>query len=87
MLDLSTVSRHVAALEGEGLLLKSADPADKRACRVELTDAGVAHITQLWESRINSVRAILQDWPAEDVRTLTSLLARFVRDTEKERYK
>jgi DNA-binding MarR family transcriptional regulator len=82
MLDLSTVSRHLRALEAEGLVAKSADPDDKRAYRLELSEAGTAFVHEFWQARIRSVHGALADWTAEDVNTLTNLLGRFVRDTE-----
>src|SRR3954471_2340106 len=39
-LDSSTVSRHVRTLEDAGLLARAGDPADRRASRLEITDAG-----------------------------------------------
>ena len=39
-LDLSTVSRQVAALEGAGLVRRASDPSDKRASLVEVTELG-----------------------------------------------
>ncbi|MFG2037696.1 MarR family winged helix-turn-helix transcriptional regulator [Dactylosporangium sp. NPDC048998] len=39
-LDLSTVSRQVAALESAGLVRRLQDPSDKRASLVEATDLG-----------------------------------------------
>jgi DNA-binding MarR family transcriptional regulator len=81
-LDQSTTSRHVRTLEEEGLLAKSADPDDKRAWRVQLTEAGTAHIDQLWDSRVREVADALGTWTTEDVHTLTDLLRRFVCDTE-----
>jgi len=39
-LDLSTVSRQVAALENAGLVRRLPDPSDKRASLVEVTELG-----------------------------------------------
>ncbi len=84
LLDLSTVSRHLRALEDEGHVAKSADPDDKRAFQVGLTERGHDFVRQYWRDRISAIQAALSDsaWSADDVRALAKLLDRFVRDTE-----
>jgi DNA-binding MarR family transcriptional regulator len=81
-LDLSTVSRHLRALEDEGRLAKTADPDDKRAFQVGLTERGDALMEEYWQARVAIFMEALTDWNGEDVRTLATLLDRFVRDTE-----
>jgi DNA-binding MarR family transcriptional regulator len=81
-LDLSTVSRHLRALEDEGHIAKSADPDDKRAFQVGLTERGQDFVQEFWRNRVAVVHGALSSWAGEDVRTLTDLLGRFVRDTE-----
>lgn len=84
MLDLSTVSRHLRALEDEGHVVKSGDPDDKRAFQVGLTERGHDFVQQFWRARVASVHTALADsaWSADEVRALATLLERFVRDTE-----
>jgi DNA-binding MarR family transcriptional regulator len=82
MLDLSTVSRHLRALETEGLVAKTADPDDKRAFRLELSEAGSAFVHEFWQARMRDMLGALDGWSPEEVNTLTDLLRRFVRDTE-----
>jgi DNA-binding MarR family transcriptional regulator len=81
-LDLSTVSRHLRTLEEEGYVVKSADPDDKRAFQVGVTERGHDFVERFWCERANAIREALSAWPADDVRALTNLLDRFVRDTE-----
>ncbi|MBS2964913.1 MarR family transcriptional regulator [Actinocrinis puniceicyclus] len=81
-LDLSTISRHLRTLEEEGYIAKTADPDDKRAFQVGLTERGHDFVRQFWRDRVNAVRDALSEWTADDVRALTRLLDRFVRDTE-----
>ena len=81
-LDLSTVSRHLRTLEEEGYVVKSADPDDKRAFQVGVTERGHDFVEQFWCERANTIRDALSAWTADDVQTLTKLLDRFVRDTE-----
>jgi DNA-binding MarR family transcriptional regulator len=84
MLDLSTVSRHLRALEDEGHVVRSADPDDKRAFQVGLTERGHDFVQEFWRARIATVHGALAEtaWTADEVRTLATLLDRFVRDTE-----
>jgi DNA-binding MarR family transcriptional regulator len=84
MLDLSTVSRHLRALEDEGHVAKSADPDDKRAFQVGLTERGHDFMQEFWRNRVASVLCSLSEasWTADEVHTLTTLMDRFVRDTE-----
>jgi DNA-binding MarR family transcriptional regulator len=81
-LDLSTVSRHLRTLEDEGQIARSADPDDKRAFQVGLTERGRDFVREFWHNRVTAVLGALSDWTGDDVRALTDLLDRFVRDTE-----
>lgn len=81
-LDLSTVSRHLRALEEEGYIAKSADPDDKRAFQVGVTERGHDFVERFWHERVAVIRDALSEWTAHDVHALTKLLDRFVRDTE-----
>jgi DNA-binding MarR family transcriptional regulator len=82
LLDLSTVSRHLRVLEDEGHIVKSADPDDKRAFQVGLTERGHDFVQEFWRNRVAVVHRALSGWTGDDVRALTELLDRFVRDTE-----
>src|SRR5579875_461896 len=81
-LDLSTVSRHLRALEEEGQVARQADPADGRAARIALTDKGEAFVKEYWDRRISELHDALSDWPTDEVGTLTRLLDKLIRDTE-----
>lgn len=87
-LDISTVSRHVKALEESGHLLRIEDPEDKRACLLEITEQG----SQLYDAAMTARGAVLDraiaDWSEEDRTTLAVLvgrLARNVHDTHETR--
>lgn len=84
MLDLSTVSRHLRTLEDEGHVAKSADPDDKRAFQVGLTERGHDFVQEFWRSRVAAVHTALSEseWTTDEVHALATLLDRFVRDTE-----
>lgn len=58
------LSRVVAKLEDRGLLGRSTDPADRRAARVECTDAGTAEHLRLRAERTQLLTARLATMPA-----------------------
>jgi DNA-binding MarR family transcriptional regulator len=79
-LDLSTVSRHARFQEDAGRLVKVADPADRRAHRLALTEAGIEHVDQLWRHRIERLETAVGHWSSEDARTLSVLAERLAGD-------
>ena len=79
-LDLSTVSRHARVQEDAGRVVKVADPADRRAHRLALTEAGIDRVLQLWERRIQRLSEVIGHWDAEDAKTLTVLAERLAGD-------
>jgi DNA-binding MarR family transcriptional regulator len=80
MLDLSTVSRHCQALERAGFIERSPDPADGRASRVALTEAGDAALESVLANRVAALADVLHRWDPEDRRRLTELLRRLADD-------
>jgi DNA-binding MarR family transcriptional regulator len=82
-LDLSTVSRHVAALEAAGLVTRQPDRADRRACLIRAAAEGQAVLARLREQRRQRMRQIFADWPTGDRRELARLLARLNADVDK----
>jgi DNA-binding MarR family transcriptional regulator len=79
-LDLSTISRHVQALEADGYLVKVRDPRDGRACRLKATAAGRAAINKAAARRIEFFRRATAHWKPHDFRTLVDLLTRLTED-------
>ena len=75
--DPSTVSRQVAELVKAGLVERVPDPADGRASLLVATERGGAVHAMRRERRVATFGRIVADWPADDVATLTDLLARF----------
>jgi DNA-binding MarR family transcriptional regulator len=64
--DLSVVSRQVAALEAAGLVARSPDPADGRASLIAVTEAGKELFDRKREKFQALLRTLLVDWsPAE----------------------
>ena len=76
-LAATTVTRQVAAMDADGLVRRSRDPHDGRACRVELTDEGARRMREVRAARVDRVGDLLGDWPEADRQALAALLARF----------
>jgi DNA-binding MarR family transcriptional regulator len=81
-LDASTVSRHVAQLHSAGLIERTPDPADGRAQRVKLSDAGTTRIKAALRSRRDLLEKCLESWEPRDLEELDRLLTRFAADVE-----
>ncbi len=76
-LDVSTMSRHVRALEERGYLARTADPDDGRAALLTLTPAGRKVLATAWASRRAWIDRCLESWPAEDRSVLNDVIDRF----------
>jgi DNA-binding MarR family transcriptional regulator len=83
-LDKSTVSRQVTSLVSLGLVTRTPDPDDARAQVLAPSPEGSARLARIRDARRARWESDLGDWPAEDIATLASLLARFndVRERE-----
>src|SRR4051794_41032701 len=74
--DLSTVSRQVAALEAAGLVRRTPDPTDRRASLIEATDTGAEVFAQNREKWLGALRNLLCDWTAAERQEFARLFAR-----------
>lgn len=74
--DISTISRQTSALVQAGLIERTADPADGRACLLVPTEAGRALYEKGRETRNLWLAGTLHDWPKADVDQLIGLLDR-----------
>lgn len=83
--DPSTVSRHVAHLVDLGLIERTADPGDGRACLLAATERGRQTAENIVRRRTLNISILLADWPVEDRKQFTDLLARFTNDFERNR--
>lgn len=81
-LDQSTVSRHVAHLERDGLACRDADPTDGRAFSVQLTGKGSKLLTKFDHVRRTLLSEVLADWSEKDTAALARLLGRLIEDLE-----
>ncbi|MET8624028.1 MarR family transcriptional regulator [Kitasatospora sp. NPDC004669] len=77
MLDKSTVSRQVTALEKLGLLRREADPDDQRGQILRATEAGLTLLRDANEQRRLSFTSRFTDWSDEDVARFAAYLARY----------
>lgn len=83
--DPSTVSRQVATLVGMGLLDRRADPGDRRASVVGVTDAGMALLKRVRQRRDERIAAITEPWQPAEREQFAELLDRFTAGFEDSR--
>jgi len=76
LLDDSTMTRQIAALEQKGLVARSANPSDRRVGLIAATDAGAAATTEMLAMRLARVETYLADWRPAERQTFGRLLAR-----------
>jgi DNA-binding MarR family transcriptional regulator len=75
-LDRTVLTYLIDDLEKAGLVVRTADPHDRRARRVSLTDAGAARLEEL-SARMREVEGqLLAGLPAEDAEQLRSIVTR-----------
>ncbi|MFJ9691157.1 MarR family winged helix-turn-helix transcriptional regulator [Kitasatospora sp. NPDC101183] len=77
MLDKSTVSRQVGALEKLGLLARETDPDDQRGQILRATEAGLTLLRDANEQRRQAFTSRFNDWSDEDVARFADYLARY----------
>ncbi|MFJ8435278.1 MarR family winged helix-turn-helix transcriptional regulator [Kitasatospora sp. NPDC094019] len=77
MLDKSTVSRQVTALEKLGLLRRETDPEDQRGQILLATEAGLTLLREANEQRRVSFSTRFTSWSDEDVARFADYLARY----------
>ncbi|WP_280357345.1 MarR family winged helix-turn-helix transcriptional regulator [Nocardia otitidiscaviarum] len=74
------VTRQVQRLEKNGFVGRVADPDDRRAQLVRLTDSGRAAVDAIRAVQRRWMREALADWSSEDLRTLATLNHRMLDD-------
>lgn len=80
--DASTVSRQTAALVKAGLLQRTPDPADGRACVLEATPEGLRAFEHNRRRRDAHIARMLSGWDPVDLAKLVDLLDKFNTDFE-----
>jgi DNA-binding MarR family transcriptional regulator len=78
--DVSTVSRQVAALERSGLVARTRDASDGRATQLATTTEGRRVVRRLRQARREALSDIFGSWDPDDLATFALLLDRFVED-------
>ncbi|MEE1784776.1 MarR family transcriptional regulator [Streptomyces sp. SP17BM10] len=73
----ATVSRQIRALEELGLVARVADPLDRRASFVSLTEDGRRRYLAARGVRMRRVREVMGGWSQGDVARFAELLHRF----------
>ena len=76
--DISTASRQVSRLVDEGLVVRAADPGDRRAARHRLTEAGRDLHARLVAARRSVLEDRLAAFSDEERARFADLLERFV---------
>lgn len=77
-LDTSTVSRHVAQLQRNGLVERSPDPGDRRAQLVGISAEGQLQLDQAFRRRRELLAATLAGWEPSDIAEFERLLGKLV---------
>ncbi|PWU48967.1 MarR family transcriptional regulator [Micromonospora globispora] len=75
-LDGSTVTRQVSALQRDGLIARTPDPADGRGTVISPTPAGLQRMAAVQAARTRLYGDILAAWSPDDRETLAELLHR-----------
>ncbi|MEU5512420.1 MarR family winged helix-turn-helix transcriptional regulator [Streptomyces fungicidicus] len=78
--EASHVTRTVQQLQKSGHVTRVPDPDDRRAQRIELTDAGREAIIRVREAGVRGMQVALADWSPDDLRQLATLFHRMVDD-------
>jgi DNA-binding MarR family transcriptional regulator len=76
-LDRTVTTRYLSRLEAAGLVARSADEADGRATRVELTAAGTEAMRTIRKRFTTRIDTILAGWSKRDADRFAADLARF----------
>lgn len=76
-LDPSTITRQVQAVERLGLATRSADPSDRRAALLDLTEAGREAVHQARAHRRLMLDRLLEDWSDQEREEFLRALRRF----------
>ena len=78
--EASHVTRQLRQLEKGGYVIRVADPDDRRAQRVQLTEAGLAAVDRIREASRRGMEVALAHWSPGDLRELATLFHRLFDD-------
>ncbi|MEY9988780.1 DNA-binding MarR family transcriptional regulator [Streptomyces sp. V4I8] len=78
--EASHVTRTVQQLQKSGYVTRVPDPQDRRAQRIELTEAGRQAIARVRDAGARGMQLALADWKPEELGRLATLFHRMVDD-------
>jgi DNA-binding MarR family transcriptional regulator len=78
--EASHVTRTVQQLQKSGYVSRVPDPDDRRAQRIQLTEAGEQAIARVRDAGARGMQLALADWSPEELRQLATLFHRMVDD-------
>lgn len=76
LLDISTVSRQIAALETKGFVKRIPHPQHVRMNLLQITDEGRKLYTEMRNNQVSRYKGVLADWSDEDKQALGAWLIR-----------
>lgn len=78
--EASHVTRTVQQLQKSGYVTRVPDPQDRRAQRIELTEAGRQAVARVRDAGARGMQLALADWKPEELGRLATLFHRMVDD-------
>jgi DNA-binding MarR family transcriptional regulator len=78
--EASHVTRQLRQLEQGGYVVRIADPEDRRAQRIQLTDLGMAAVERVREASRRGLEMALVEWSPDELEQLAALFRRLVHD-------
>jgi DNA-binding MarR family transcriptional regulator len=81
--DLSVASRQVTALETAGFIRRDADPVDRRAQLLSVTEAGKVALDRAHDRIVAVFADALADWDDASITSLTAALTRLRADYDR----
>jgi DNA-binding MarR family transcriptional regulator len=74
LVSAPSITRVVAELEARGLIARSVDPDDRRAFRIQVTDAGMDAVLQARAARTAVIATLLSDLTPVDLARIEAAL-------------
>ena len=84
MLSSGAMTKRLDRLQEAGLVVRKADPEDRRGILVELSPAGRALVDRVVEAHLENEEHILSPLSAKEQRELAALLRRVILPLERE---
>ncbi|MET7571118.1 MarR family transcriptional regulator [Streptomyces sp. NPDC005492] len=78
--EASHVTRTVQQLQKSGYVTRVPDPDDRRAQRIELTEAGQKAVASVRDAGARGMQMALSEWSTDELRQLATLFHRMVDD-------